>query len=212
MALNVQSFQLGPIMTNAYLLWDSETKRGVVVDPGSQPKTLIDAIRNNALQIEAILLTHAHFDHIGGVDDVYDATKAPVIVHQNEADWLTNPELNGSAYSGLNEVRVRKADTLIKEDGTRTWSGWNVQMFHTPGHSPGSVSYYWKEEQLLISGDVLFQGSVGRTDLPGGDYDTLMASVRTLMELPDETRVLPGHGPETTIAQEQYGNPYVSGW
>lgn len=210
MELKVQSFVLGPIMTNAYLIWDEETRHGVVVDPGAEPEQLISSIKDEQLTVEAILLTHAHFDHIGGVEDVRKVTGAPVYLHEQEASWLTNPTENGSAMFG-EHVRAESADILLTGDEVPTFAEREVKVLHTPGHSPGSVSYYWEEAQLLVSGDVLFQGSIGRTDLPGGDYDTLMASLRRVIELPEVTRVLPGHGPETTIEQEQMANPFISG-
>ena len=210
MELKVQSFVLGPIMTNAYLIWDEETRHGVVVDPGAEPEQLISSIKDEQLTVEAILLTHAHFDHIGGVEDVRKVTGAPVYLHEREASWLTNPTENGSAMFG-EHVRAESADILLTGDEVPTFAEREVKVLHTPGHSPGSVSYYWEEAQLLVSGDVLFQGSIGRTDLPGGDYDTLMASLRRVIELPEVTRVLPGHGPETTIEQEQMANPFISG-
>lgn len=210
MELKVQSFVLGPIMTNAYLIWDEETRHGVVVDPGAEPEQLISSIKDEQLTVEAILLTHAHFDHIGGVEDVRKVTGAPVYLHEQEASWLTNPTENGSAMFG-EHVRAESADILLTGDEVPTFAEREVKVLHTPGHSPGSVSYYWEEAQLLVSGDVLFQGSIGRTDLPGGDYDTLMASLRRVIELPEVTRVLPGHGPGTTIEQEQMANPFISG-
>lgn len=198
-------------MTNAYLIWDQETKQGVAVDPGSGVEPLLTMIEKEQLIIEAILLTHAHFDHIGGVEDVREATGAPVYIHEEEANALTDPRVNGSALFGVGAIRANQADKLLKGDEEITFVGRKVKVLHTPGHSPGSVSYFWESEQLLVSGDVLFQGSIGRTDLPGGDYDTLMASLKRVIALPPQTRVLPGHGSDTTIAEERQANPFIQG-
>ncbi|WP_082415800.1 MBL fold metallo-hydrolase [Numidum massiliense] len=211
MPIKRQSFVLGPVMTNAYVLWNEETSHGIVVDPGSNPAPLTAAINDKGLTIEAILLTHAHFDHIGGVEEVRKLTGAPVYVHENEADWLTDPRANGSLRFGIGDIRTAAAEKTLSGGETLILCGKKCQVIFTPGHSPGSVSYYFADEELLLSGDVLFQGSIGRTDLTGGDYATLMASIDTLLELPAETRVCAGHGPETTLAREQQSNPFISG-
>jgi glyoxylase-like metal-dependent hydrolase (beta-lactamase superfamily II) len=157
------------------------------------------------------LLTHAHFDHIGGVEAVRAATGAPVYVHRAEADWLTDPQKNGSAlFPGLDLIRCQPADRLLEGGETMKWIGREFRVIHTPGHSPGSVTF--RLDDQVFSGDVLFAGSIGRTDLPGGDYETLMRSIHdVLMEMPEETRVYPGHGPATTIGREQASNPFVTG-
>lgn len=211
MGLNIRSFILGPLMTNAYLLWDEASGHGVIVDPGTGPDQLVKAIAELKLTIDAILLTHAHFDHIGGVEDVRQATNAPVYIHEKEAAWLTDPQQNGSSRFGGGVVRAGEADIILSGTEKLTLLGREVAVLHTPGHSPGSVSYYWSEEQLIVSGDVLFQGSIGRTDLPEGDYETLMASIETLTALPEQTAVYPGHGPKTTLEAEQHANPFLSG-
>lgn len=211
MSLKIQSFVLGPVMTNAYLIWDEGTNRGIVVDPGFGPEPLIASTKEKKLTIDAILLTHAHFDHIGGVEDVRNVTGARVYIHELEAEALTDPEKNGSVRSGLGAVKAKAADVRLVGGEELSFLGRDVKVIHTPGHSPGSVSYYWEKDRVLVSGDVLFQGSIGRTDLPGGDYDTLMASIAKLMELPDETRVLSGHGSPTTLEQEQQTNPFLGG-
>lgn len=210
--LNIRVFELGPIMTNAYLVWHDQTRQGLVVDPGSEPNALGTAIEREKIKVEAILLTHAHFDHIGGVEEIRRMTgNPPVYLHQLEADWLTDPQKNGAMLFGAGQVKAKEADLLLTGEETLSIIGRKIQVMDTPGHSPGSVSYYFEQEEMLISGDVLFRDSIGRTDLPGGDAETLMASVRELVELPEAVRVLPGHGPETTIGREQELNPFVHG-
>lgn len=209
--MNIEVFTLGPVMTNAYLIYELEKGKGIVVDPGMEPERLISRIQELDLQIEAILLTHAHFDHIGGLEEVRQLHQAPVYIHEAETDWLTVPDKNGSGlWPGFPRISCQPAEQVLKGGETLTMLGQTVHVFHTPGHSPGSVTYVWGD--VIFSGDVLFRDSIGRTDLPGGDYSTLMNSIHThLMELPEETRVLSGHGPETTIGREQERNPFLTG-
>lgn len=200
-------FTLGPLGTNAYLLMDKSRSRAVVIDPGADPGPLLKAIE--PLHVEAILLTHTHFDHIAGVDEVRSLKKCPVYVHALEADWLSDPELNGSSrwpeVGGA--VKTGPAEHLIQEEGELELLGAKFRVLHTPGHSPGSVSYLYGSH--LFSGDVLFRQSVGRTDLFGGSSKELFASIQDkLLPLPPETIVYPGHGPTTTLAKERQDNPY----
>ncbi len=209
--MDIETFVLGPVMTNAYLIYDEEKKKGIAVDPGMGPEPLLNRIRELNLNIEAILLTHAHFDHIGGLEELRQLTGAPVYIHQEESDWLTDPQKNGSGmWPGLPPIACRPAENGLTGGETLSLLGKTFKVLHTPGHSPGSVTYVCGK--VVFSGDVLFKDSIGRTDLPGGDHATLMDSIhRHLMEMPEETRVLPGHGPETTIGREQDYNPFLTG-
>lgn len=206
--INIETFVLGPVSTNAYLLSDPETKKGIIIDPGMNPKSLIKKIAD--LDIEAILLTHAHFDHIGGVDEIRKLKKCPVYLHDLEADWLTNPKKNGSArWPELGVlIETEPAEYALDEGQTLEFLGIKLKVFHTPGHSPGSVSFLY--DKHLFGGDVLFKLSVGRTDLPGGDNNELLDSIQDkLFLLEDDTIVYPGHGGKTTIGFEKDNNPYV---
>lgn len=206
--LNVETFSLGPLQTNAYLLTHPERASGIVIDPGADPQVLIDRIAD--LDIEAILLTHAHFDHIAGVDVIRRNKQCPVYVHSLEAEWLLDPDLNGSRrWPDVSPpISTHPAEHLLEDGQTLELLDCSFQVMHTPGHSPGSVSFL--HGHRLFSGDVLFQLSVGRTDLPGGNPQHLLGSIQqTLFPLGDGVEVFPGHGPATSIGFEKRHNPYV---
>ncbi|MFT0800180.1 MBL fold metallo-hydrolase [Bacillus swezeyi] len=203
---------LGLIQTNAYILANDDGTC-LIFDPGSEAGKLNGYIKEKGLKPLAVLLTHAHFDHIGAVDKVRKEWGIPVYVHKNEADWLQDPSLNGSALLTGQPITAEKADHLIEEEQELKIGSFKLRVFFTPGHSPGSISYYAEEEQLIISGDVLFKGGIGRTDLPGGNHEVLLDSIHhKLLSLPEETLVLSGHGPETDIATEQEQNPFINGF
>jgi len=208
MTIQIETLVLGPLQTNAYLLKDPETNRAVVIDPGMKPGALLRRIE--PLEVEAILLTHAHFDHMAGADEVRDAKGCPVYLHDLEADWLTDPKKNGSALwsevGGL--ITARPAEYDLAEGQVLKLLGADIRVLHTPGHSPGSVGFLLGDK--LFAGDALFRLGVGRTDLYGGNdrelHDTLHGK---LFKLADDVQVLPGHGPRTTIGYERANNPYA---
>ncbi|MBB5173115.1 MBL fold metallo-hydrolase [Texcoconibacillus texcoconensis] len=204
---------LGALQTNSFICVNDQGK-GVVIDPGGEGDRLIKHINDRGIDVEGILLTHAHFDHIGALEEVRDAFRAPVYLHELEAAWLGDDSKNGSGlFMGIEPVKCRPADQLIKEEGSLTVGSFTFEVFHTPGHSPGSVSYYVPEENVVFSGDVLFRGGIGRTDLPGGDHDTLMKTIhQRLLTMPDTTIIANGHGPETTVGEEMTSNPFLNGF
>jgi hydroxyacylglutathione hydrolase len=207
--MKIKTMALGPIQTNAYII-SNDKKECLIVDPGDEGKRINRYVRDNELKPLAILLTHAHFDHIGAVDDVRQAWNIPVYIHEYEEEWLSNPKYNGSAFFGLPSVVVKDADNIMKDETTLTIGDFVLDVFHTPGHSPGSVTYYLKEANAIFSGDVLFYSGIGRTDLRGGSFEILQESIHEkLYVLPEETTVYNGHGPETTIGFEKMNNPYV---
>ncbi|MBU8879374.1 MBL fold metallo-hydrolase [Bacillus sp. FJAT-29790] len=204
---------LGPLQTNCYVL-SKENNTCLIFDPGEESKKLSHFIRQNKLNPLAIILTHAHFDHIGAVDEIRDEFAIPVYIHKKEADWLLDPALNGSQFFDMGKlVSGKPADHLITAEKEMNIGDFSFQIFETPGHSPGSLSFYFKETGLVVAGDALFSGSIGRTDLRGGNHNQLLRSIHDkLLTLPEETIVLPGHGPATTIEQEMDSNPFLNGF
>lgn len=206
--LQVQQFTLGPLATNCYIVFDKGTREAVVIDPGLDCEPVLAAIE--ALNVTHILLTHGHFDHIGGVAQVKQQTNAEVWIHEDEKDWLPDPELNRSVFWLEDPIVAPSPDHVWHGGETLTFLGSPVKVLFTPGHSPGHVSLQWNN--IVFAGDALFAGSIGRTDIPGGDHDQLMNSIqRELLTLPDETLLLPGHGPKTSVGIERQTNPFLVG-
>ncbi|OZM57998.1 hypothetical protein CIB95_04665 [Lottiidibacillus patelloidae] len=206
---------LGPIETNCYIVWNEGNKNeALIIDPGGDANKLSQWIESNTIQPIAILLTHTHFDHIGAVDDIRKKYSIPVYVHKEEEHWLNNPEMNGSAkYPMIPDLFVNKADKIIAGEKKMTIGSFTFEVLETPGHSPGSISFYFEEASIVFSGDALFLGSIGRTDLFGGNHQQLLHSIHNkLLPLPEETKVASGHGNLTTIAREMDSNPFLNGF
>lgn len=208
-----EQIPLGPIQTNAYLLVNDK-KECLIIDPGGEGEKLEAYLKENNWTPLAILLTHAHFDHIGAVDHIRDVWNIELYIHKNEEDWLQRPEYNGSGrHPAIPDIILKKADNIIEREMTLSISDFSLKVLETPGHSPGSVSYYDSKHGVVFSGDALFAGSIGRTDLFGGSMEQLLDSIHSkLLTLPEETIVSPGHGPETTIAKEMDTNPFLHGF
>lgn len=207
--MNIKTLSLGPLGTNCYII--SKNEKCLIVDPGGDALVVKDYLKEHNLEPEAILLTHAHFDHIGAVDDLRKTYQLDVYLHENEKDWLEKPELNRSSFyfDEASAIVTDPPEHLI-EQGKMTLGPFTFEVVHTPGHSPGSVSFIFKEEKFVVSGDVLFQQGIGRTDLPGGNIEQLAASiVDVLYQLPDDFEVFPGHGPSTVIGDEKEMNPFT---
>lgn len=208
--LHIQAFCLGQWMTNCYVI-HGRSGDCWIIDAGFYPRPLLEYIHSRRLAVTSVLLTHAHVDHIAGLSAIRAVMPGvPILIHEREEQFLTNPELNLSIV--LEEPIVAPAATGVLTDGqTLTLDGLTFQVLHTPGHSPGGVTFYQKDHAVALVGDALFAGSIGRTDFPTSDHQALMDSIRTrLLTLPNQTRVLPGHGPETTIGRERAGNPFLT--
>jgi len=206
--MECKRFPLGPLLANGYLVWD-DGKKAFFVDPGGDPEDVIQFIEQNEMELEAILLTHGHSDHIGGLAQLSVLTN-DIYIHKDDIGLLSDSEANLSKYTcgaplsfSLDVKKLSDGDIINIGDIA-------ISVIHTPGHTRGGCCFYvdMKPEPLLFSGDTLFASSIGRTDFPGGDYGALIKSLSKLSPYPDETRVLPGHGPETVLGREKSTNPY----
>jgi len=208
--IDARMFTVGPVQENCFIVRTAGSDRAVIVDPGDESERLVEALGTFGItSVEAILLTHTHFDHVGAVAPVALATGAPVYCPELEVQVLAN--INDYVrWPGFGPFESYEADHTVKGGETLELAGIKFDVIFTPGHSPGHVTYAARDEGALFSGDVLFQGSVGRVDLPGGDWPTLLASIESLMDTyPDETGVHPGHMGLTTLGQERATNPFL---
>ncbi|MBO8156103.1 MAG: MBL fold metallo-hydrolase [Bacillaceae bacterium] len=205
--MHVHQIPVGNLGTNCYLI-ENESEV-LIIDPGDHGDAIIARINEQQLKPVAILLTHAHFDHIGAVEQIRNEYDIPVYLHEEEHDWLTDPMLNGSQlFAVVEPIKGKKPDFSL-EEGEMSLGSFTFDVKHTPGHSPGSTSFIFHEEGFVVAGDTLFQGSIGRTDLPGGNHQQLLDSIEEkILILPDHTTVYPGHGPKTTVGSEKVSNPF----
>ena len=208
--IDVRMFTVGPVQENCFIVRAKDSDRGVIVDPGEEAERLIGALDAIGVKtVEAILVTHTHFDHVGAVAPVAAATGAPVYCPELETKVLANI-MEYVPWPGFGPFESYDADHTVSGGEQLELAGLTLDVIFTPGHSPGHVTYAIKDENALFSGDVLFQGSVGRVDLPGGDWPTLLASIETLVDtFPPETQVYPGHMGLTTLGRERATNPFL---
>jgi glyoxylase-like metal-dependent hydrolase (beta-lactamase superfamily II) len=208
--LDVRMFTVGPVQENCFVVRRKDASSAVIVDPGDEPEKLLGAIDGLGIEkVEAILITHTHFDHVGAVAPVARATDAPVYCPELETRVLANI-MDFVPWEGFGPFESYEADHTVKGGETLDLDGLTFDVIFTPGHSPGHVTYALSSEDALFSGDVLFEGSVGRVDLPGGDWPTLLRSIESLVEsFGPETVVYPGHMGITTLGRERATNPFL---
>lgn len=191
---------LGSYQENAYIIINEENRGAIIIDPGDEGKSLVSYLKGLNVKLQYILLTHGHLDHVGAVDELREEFNIPVYINEADMKYIERRKM---AFGPM-----KRADFFLKEGDDLSFGNHSIKIFETPGHSKGSLSYLI--DGVLYVGDVLFQGSIGRTDLPGGDFNELISSIKDkLMKLPGNTRVMPGHGPETTLSQEKSFNIYL---
>ncbi len=199
---------VGLLEVNCYILGDEVSKEAVVIDPGGNEDDILEALDYNKLKLKLIIDTHGHFDHVDANQPLKAATGAQIAIHEADAQMLAQPSNEALFFTG-NRLRTSMADILLKEDDVLTFGQYRLKVLHTPGHTPGGISLVLEDHPYVYVGDLLFAGSIGRTDFPGGSYEALIEAVRTkIFPLGDNYTVYPGHGPVTTVAQERKYNPF----
>ncbi len=199
---------VGPLQVNCYILADEKTKEAVVIDPGDDAEDILKIIKEKGLTVKYIVNTHAHFDHVGANAKLKEATGAEILLHEADAALLSSSTSQAGMF-GMKTAASPPADRYIRDGDVITAGEVSLTVLYTPGHSSGGISLL--EDGMVFSGDALFTGSIGRTDLPGGDLMTLIGSIKSkLLDLPDDTRVFPGHGPDSTIGEEKKENPFLN--
>lgn len=210
--MKIKTFILGDYQTNSYCLTaDEAAKDCLIIDTGLQSESLIDYLKTNNLNPVAAVFTHGHIDHIDGLALLRENwPDIKVAIHKADAAMFEDGKLNLSAFSGV-PFKTSPADIIIEAEGPLSFAGMELHILHTPGHTPGGISLYSEKEGVVFVGDALFAGSIGRTDFPGGDFNQLIAGIKTkLLTLPEDTKVYTGHGPVTTIATEKRTNPFLN--
>jgi len=209
----VRTFPVGPLQCNCTVLADAATKEAIVVDPGDEVEAVLAVLKEHGLTCRSILNTHTHIDHVGANSALRDATGARLMLHEADLPLYDNLPLQAEWLGGVMSAPVRaKVDEHLHQGDTVVAGRLVAEVLHTPGHTPGSLCFHLSgQEGLLLSGDTLFAGGIGRTDLWGGDYEQEIASIKKrLLALEDSTRVIPGHGPLTTIGRERLRNPFLT--
>jgi glyoxylase-like metal-dependent hydrolase (beta-lactamase superfamily II) len=205
--LQIENIIVGPLSSNCYIVWDQETSQGIVIDPGDDPDKILERIKKNKIKIEKILVTHSHFDHIGAISALKKELNVDFLAHEEDLFFIEE-EKDAAKRLGVDIDQPPKPDRFIKDGEIISVGRFNLKVLHTPGHSPGGVCYLY--DKILFSGDTLFQGSIGRTDLRKGSLNDLIKSIKNrLYHLPDDTVVYTGHGPLTTIGYEKKFNAFV---
>ena len=205
----LETFPVGPLHCNCTILGDEITHQAMVVDPGDNIPEILSRLQRHGLTLSQIVVTHAHIDHVGGAAQLRKATGAPVLMNQQDLALLGMMEMQAN-WIGVPTPEVAPPDASAEDGLAVGLAALPAEVLHTPGHTPGSICLLFPAQHLLLAGDTLFAGSIGRTDLPGGDGHQILRSLRDrLLVLPDATRVIPGHGPETSIGEERQSNPFL---
>jgi len=200
---------VGPLQCNCSIIGDEATREAMVIDPGDEIEDILALIRRHRLQVKQIIITHAHIDHVGGAMKLRAVTGAPILLNQNDHTLLKMLDVQAT-WLGMADPGKVEIDQSVEQDETLKAGSLAATVMHTPGHTEGSICLYFPAEQKLIAGDTLFAGSIGRTDLPGGSFEKILSSLHEkVLALPDETIVVPGHGPLTTIGEERKTNPFL---
>ncbi|MGB9591759.1 MAG: MBL fold metallo-hydrolase [Candidatus Kryptoniota bacterium] len=208
--VEIYPFVLGMVQTNTYLIGDNESKEAVVIDPADDGREIVDEARQRQWTIKSIWITHAHFDHIGGVQEIRQLTESSVTVGLHSADLPLWRNQGGAALFGIQFDVGAEPDFYFYDRQILNLGNYQFEVRHTPGHTAGHVVFYCSRLAVCFCGDLIFQGSVGRTDLPGGNFDQLINSIQlNILTLPDKTRLFAGHGPETTVFIERMENPFL---
>lgn len=204
-------FPVGPLQCNCSVIGDERTRDAMVVDPGDEIERVLEILKQHGLKLKMIVVTHGHIDHIGGAGKLHEATGAPVYMNQHDQMQIKLLPLQ-AAWIGMRPPGTVKIDHAIDDAEKLNVGELSASVMHTPGHTEGSVCLYFEAQKKLIAGDTLFAGSIGRTDLPGGNLEKIMRSLhQRVLALPDETVVVPGHGPLTSIGEERQSNPFLAG-
>ena len=207
----LEMLTVSPFQENCYVIGDEESMTGAIIDPGDEAARIALTVERVGLEISQIIVTHSHIDHVGAVAQLVDEYMCPVLMH-NEAEAMLKTVPQQAMMMGMRFGKVPKVDRHIGDDEILEVGSLRLRSLYTPGHAPGHLAFLVEDEDTVFSGDALFAGSVGRVDLPGGSMEVLMRSIsERLLILPDETRVLSGHGPETTIGRERVSNPFLGG-
>jgi hydroxyacylglutathione hydrolase len=199
----IKKLVIGPLENNCYIIADEQTREAFIVDPGDEPDRILDLINQNKFKPQYIVCTHAHFDHIAVISDIKQQADIKIVLHRDDLELFRNVKRQAALW-GYEIDSLPDPDLFVAEGDTLAIGSLRFVILHTPGHSPGGICVYG--EGIILTGDTLFAGSVGRTDLYGGDIEKLRISYQRLMLLPEDTKVLPGHGPETTIKKEKVDN------
>jgi len=207
--MKIETFPVGPFQMNCYLAYDEASKKGVVFDPGDEIPKILGRINQLGLEISKILLTHGHIDHVAFAEDLHRALGVPMLLHKDDWDMAKAAPQQALMF-GLPPGPVPDIDGELPLEKAFQAAPFEFEIRHTPGHSPGSVTLISHADKLAFVGDAVFQGSIGRTDLPGGNYRQLIDAIgREILSLPDDYKLLPGHGPSTTVGAERQGNPFL---